>query len=77
MAYDDPDLHAVDPLTPFFHRFHNDDSPIDMERVIEFAESLNAHGGPKIVAPLMRQHALEHMDWSRKVRQMLDFVRET
>ena len=77
MAYDDPDLHAVDPLTPFFQRFHNDDSPIDMERVIEFAESLNAHGGPKIVAPLMRQHALEHMDWSRKVRQMLDFVRET
>jgi glycosyltransferase involved in cell wall biosynthesis len=68
IGHHDPDLEGVDdfclPIPP-------DDTPVDMDQVVEFAECvLKRNDTPE----LMREFAQRRLDWKIKMRQMWNFV---
>lgn len=69
-GYDDPDLPDG---CEFAMKVPAEDTPIDMEAVIQFA--VRTADLPDL-AQRMRQHARERMDWKEKVRAMYSFVRD-
>ncbi len=71
LAYDDPDLQQVDKNKQFFLKFPNDNSLIDFQAVIHFAENISKK---KDLAEYMRDYALKYMDWSVKMKQYINFV---
>jgi hypothetical protein len=72
LAYDDPDLLAVPADRRFYLSLPNDDTAVDMGKVLDFVERMNREG--EDVSIYMRQYATGHMDWQAKMRQYLDFI---
>lgn len=67
-AVDDPDV----PEEPrFCLRVPNDDSPIDIEELVNFARRAKAD---REVSGLMRAYALEHMSWQNVLKNVLGKV---
>ncbi|THB64920.1 MAG: hypothetical protein D6B26_04375 [Spirochaetaceae bacterium] len=67
-AYYDPD---VPEKSDFAMCLSNDESPINIDAVIEFAGRMAEQ--PELPA-VMRTFAREHLDWQVKTRQMVNFV---
>ncbi|WP_319559842.1 glycosyltransferase [Marispirochaeta sp.] len=67
-AYDDPD---VPENASFAVKFNNDDSPINVDRIIDFARAVSS--SPDMAVSL-RNIAKKNLDWRVKVRQMYDFA---
>lgn len=67
IGYDDVDLRRD---LPWLLRVPNDDSLINLERVIEFAVRVSKN--PEVSAE-MRTFASETLDWEHKVRAFIDF----
>ncbi len=69
IGHDDPDLREPQ---PFFLRISPDDSPVDMDEVVAFAErTLRCEEIPE----RMRRFAADNVDWKIKVQQMWDFLK--
>jgi hypothetical protein len=64
-AYTDPDLHEYS--KEFALEFPNDDSIIDMQKVIDFAQKV--HSDPQHPKK-MRQYAEEHLDYKVKMKKL-------
>ena len=73
MAYHDPDLQYVDNNRQFFLKFPNNNSRIDFQEVIEFAENISKKDD---LSEYMRDYAEMYMDWSVKMKQYVNFVQE-
>jgi len=71
LAYDDPDLQYMNKNEQFFLKFPNDNSSIDFQEVIDFAESVSKKND---MANYMRNYALTYMDWSVKMKEYINFV---
>ncbi len=67
-AYDDPDIPAD---ASFALKLPADETPVDIERVVEFARRVSAVPG---LSAQMREYAAEHLDWGNKVRQIYEFA---
>ena len=74
LAYKDTDLSHVDVSDKFYLECENSDRPFDMDQVICFAEKMSRKG--KAVSECMRNYAQKHMDWSSKMDQYIDFVKQ-
>ena len=65
----DPDLEGAD---EFFLRVPSDNSPVNMDDVVAFAErTLNQ----SCISEAMRQFAEKRLDWKIKMQQMWDFLK--
>jgi len=71
IAYIDPDLQQVDNKNRFFIEFENDQSMIDMELIVQFADQVSKN---KEISTYMRYYALKHMDWSAKMVKYSEFI---
>jgi hypothetical protein len=71
IAYMDPDLQQVDNNNRFFIEFENDQSMIDMELIVQFADQVSKN---KEISTYMRNYALKHMDWSAKMVKYSEFM---
>jgi len=71
IAYMDPDLQQVDKNNRFFIEFENDQSMIDMELIVQFADQVSKN---KEISTYMRHYALKHMDWSAKMVKYSEFI---
>ncbi len=69
----DVDLSHVPEGREFFLRVPADDRPINIERILEFAESVARDVGAPRLTELMRTYALAHMDWRPKMQQYVEF----
>jgi glycosyltransferase involved in cell wall biosynthesis len=56
---------------PWIFRVEADERPIDMEKVVIFAQSIFGGTDP---APLMRKYAEENLDWKVKIAQLKAFI---
>jgi hypothetical protein len=74
LAHKDHDLHDVPEATRFFLPVGNDEAPIDMDRVLSFAERVSRLELEETLSSEMRSHARAHMDWTEKVRSLLVFL---
>ena len=68
IGYCDPDLEGAD---EFFLRVPSDNSPVNMDDVVAFAECILKKKG---VSESMRQFADDRLDWKIKMQQMWDFL---
>lgn len=68
IGYRDPDLLENQ---EFFLPIAPDDSPVNMEEVVSFAERVLTRKG---VSESMRQYANERLDWKIKMQDMWDFL---
>ena len=68
---------AGDPDVPndasFALQIPNDDSPININEIIEFMEKVSTH---KDISEEMRSFALKQVDWKIKVKMMYQFVQD-
>ena len=71
IAYMDPDLQQVDKNNRFFIEFENDQSMIDMELIVQFADQVSKN---KEISTYMRYYAQKHMDWSAKMVKYSEFI---
>jgi hypothetical protein len=76
LAYDDDDLLEHPPEKQFFLQFPNDPSPIDFEKVIEFVKEINSKYKGDELSIYMREYAKKYMDWTIKMQQYYNFVKE-
>jgi hypothetical protein len=60
---------------PLFLRLPADDSPVNMEEVIDFSQNIYGKYGAAIPS-MMRDYAMEKMDYTVKVRSLLNFILE-
>lgn len=74
IGHRDPDLSYVDQDRKFYLSFENNDSPIDIKKIISFAEKMSKGENPKIIPDYMREYANKHMDWKAKMRKYIEFV---
>lgn len=65
-AYTDPDLNEE--AKEFALEFPNDESVIDMEKVLEFAKKVLEY---KDLPSTMRKYAMEHLDYEVKMKQLI------
>jgi hypothetical protein len=70
-AYKDTDIKKP---APFCLSFPNQDSPIDMNTVIDFATSISDK--QKEISAFAEQFAKEHMSWDTKMQQYTNFCTE-
>jgi len=56
---------------PYIHRVSPNDSPLDIEKIIEFSQT--AYTDPDHPEK-MREYALEHLDWSVKMKTLKAFL---
>lgn len=68
IAYDDIDL---EDNLPFYLRLPGDDSPIDMEKIVRWANNVLKD---KDIPFYMREYALRKMDWRVRMKQLKDFL---
>ena len=73
IGHRDPDLVSVPSDRRFFLSVPPDDSPVDIDRVISFARSLNDDEAVPALAKYMRAYAFAHLDWKPKVQRYVDF----
>ncbi len=71
LAYDDIDLRDAH---GFHRRFPNDDSAIDVDDVIRFAEETSRHHAE--LPDTMRAYADRHLDWRIKMPRYMQFVEQ-
>lgn len=74
LGYTDPDLEGVE--KEFCLKVSNDDSPIEMESIIDFASRISARDRGGSLSGEMRSYALNHMDWSVKAKKYLEFTNQ-
>ncbi len=67
-AYDDT---AVEENCEYALKFENNESIIDIEKVIEFAKKVNLN---KKISFEMRRKAFDNSDWKIKVKKIYDFI---
>jgi len=72
LAYEDPDLKDVEPEYRFFLRFGNNESRLDMEKIIQFAQEMSPKN--REISAYMRKYAEEKMDWQVKFKQYMAFI---
>ena len=68
IGHSDPDLEGVD---EFLFRIPPDNSPVNMDEVVAFAERILNRKG---VSDSMREFAEKRLDWKIKMQQMWDFL---
>jgi hypothetical protein len=68
-GHSDPDLN--DEAKAFSLQFPNDDSNVNIEKVIKFAEKAY---NDKELSQKMRKYALEHLDYSVKMKKLLEKI---
>jgi len=70
IAVSDPDFPGT---FPYIKLFPPDDSPLNIEKIIEFAEIIytDPHHAEK-----MRDYAIKNLDWSVKMKQFKTFIEE-
>ena len=73
LAYQDTDL---DVSLPFVRQFSADDTPIDMNEVIKFAEKISHDFDRDRLSSDMRKYAKERMDWVVKINKYLEFSQQ-
>lgn len=73
LAYKDPDLVGIDEKYRFCLYFENDDSRLDMDKIISFVAEFNNN---KDISTYMRKYALKNMDMNIKMKQYEDFVKK-
>lgn len=71
LGYQDPDLAGCSEGEEFFLKLPNDDSPVEIENLVQFAARM---ADCPDVSDRMRRFAHEHMDWKRKMTDLYDFV---
>ncbi|UCF19046.1 MAG: hypothetical protein JSU87_14110 [Gemmatimonadota bacterium] len=71
----DPDLRPVPEAMKFFLSVPNDDSLIDMDGLIEFAERMAAREPEDRISDFMRDYARQHMEWGPKLQGLIEFMR--
>ena len=76
MAYDDTIFSQYPPEMKFFEKFPNNDSPIDFNKVIAFAEYVSAEANRNIIPNYMRSYAKKHLDWKVKMQEYISFVKQ-
>lgn len=76
LAYKDTDLRHVDENHRFYLFADNNDLPIDMDRIIDFARQMSKKSYKQSISPYMRAYALKYMDWAAKIQEYWDFVEE-
>lgn len=72
LSYYDEGLNFVKRNRSFFLIFPNDNSLINIHKVIDFVIEMNKKR--KEIIKYTREYAIKHLDWSIKMRQYLDFV---
>jgi len=70
LSYIDEDIEDDFPLCL---RLRADESAVDMDEVVQFMTDIEKQYGQRIPS-LMRSYALEHMDYEKKVRDLLQFL---
>lgn len=71
-AYYDTDIDNMPELRDYYLDFPNDDSLIDINRIIEFL--LNMKGKSKDISNFMHNQAIERLDWKIKMKKYIDFI---
>lgn len=74
LGYNDSDLQHVDTSYRFYLPIANNDSKVEMDNIINFAKHMSTFSESESISDYMRAYALEHMDWSVKVKQYIEFV---
>jgi len=64
----DPDF---DDDLPFVHRLPDDDSPVDMNKVIAFVQET---GNNTLLKEQMRQYSEKHLSWDVKIKGLMKFL---
>ncbi len=72
LAYEDADLAQVPHDRRFYLSFPNDESLLDIDKIISFAEDMTKRGSE--ISIYMREYARKYVDISAKTRQLWDFV---
>ena len=72
MAYHDDDLSSVEIDRKFFLSFPNDNSPIEIQRIIDFAGQMSNNATD--ISQYMREYAVRHLDLSGKTERFIEFV---
>ncbi|MBU1692652.1 MAG: glycosyltransferase [Verrucomicrobia bacterium] len=67
-SYEDPDIPNDEPFT---RRFPSDDSPIDIQRVVDFSREVSGKAG---LSRRMREFAEQHLEWTVRLRCLYEFV---
>lgn len=74
IGHTDPDLRLVPDAMRFFLSVPNDDSIIDMDSVIEFAEEMTSLEQKESISDFMRDYASRRMDWAPKLEMLAAFL---
>jgi glycosyltransferase involved in cell wall biosynthesis len=72
-AYEDRDLMHVDPQKKFYLSFRNDDSLIEIEKIISFAKNMAKREGD--IPQYMRDYALKYLNISAKTGKLWEFIK--
>jgi len=76
LAYRDPDLQHVEKDYKFYLSFSNDESEIQIEKIIDFASRMSEKDYNESISDYMREYALKYMDWSVKIKKYIEFLEE-
>lgn len=76
LAYKDPDLQHVDKDCEFYLSFANDESEIQIEKIISFAGRMTKKSHKESISDYMREYALKYMDWTAKMTKYSEFLEE-
>ncbi len=76
IGHTDPDLQLVPETMKFFLSVPNDDSMIEMDRIIQFAEDMTAREEVDSLSDRMREYARQHMEWAPKLQRLMKFLTE-
>ena len=74
LAYEDPDLQQVEKDCKFYLSFPNDESKIQIEKIIDFAGRMSEKDYKESISDYMREYALKYMDWSVKIKKYIEFL---
>jgi glycosyltransferase involved in cell wall biosynthesis len=76
LAYKDPDLQYVEKDHKFYLPFTNDESEIQIEKIIDFAGRMSEKDYNESISDYMREYALKYMDWTVKIKKYIEFLEE-
>jgi len=76
LAYKDPDLQHVEKDYKFYLSFANDESEIQIEKIIDFGSRMSKKGYKESISDYMREYAFKYMDWTVKIKKYIEFLEE-
>ena len=76
LAYKDPDLQHVEKDNKFYLSFANDESKIQIEKIIDFASKISEKDYKESISDYMREYAFKYMDWTVKIKKYIEFLEE-